>query len=201
MKVEHDYIDPDSTAELLDISGIDLDIDTGLFATKPYQFIGVIQTDGLNYDDIDEVSEFVSLYVGSGNDGHLFWIPAKAAPHFAEFAHKFLIDAYKHDELNINNGPISESFVLYHGTDGLVVAMIDPECGTTVFDDAISKFSEEHDLIPQYNSLQFDPTKAFNFEDCHLSSNLQIGRNDLAVDAFLRALHERGLIQELEYEE
>lgn len=206
MKVEfnNDVVDKNNYyIQLFDLAGADLDVDTDLFATKPYRFIGVVNTEGeddLDMTDMNSIMSFLSSYVGGGNDGHLFWIPAKAAPHFADFARKFLIEAYEHDELNLNNGPISESFVLYHGTDGLVVAMIDPECGTSVFDTCIAKFIEEYNITPQYSNRQFDPTRAFNFEDCHLSSNLRIGRNDHSVDVFLFALQERGLIQELEHE-
>jgi hypothetical protein len=187
--------------QLFDFSGPDLDVDTGLFLTKPYQVLGVWDVEGedeLDTQDMSSVATFLSFYLDSGNDGGLLWIPAKAANAFPEFATKFLMNAYSAEELNLSNGPISEAFVLYKTNDGLVGGLLDPECGTGVFAEAITQFLAEQGVENQDDFETFHPEKAFWFEDCHLSSNLKLGRNDETVDVFLKALHERGLVGELE---
>jgi hypothetical protein len=187
--------------QLFDLSGPELDVDTGLFLTKPHQVLGVWDMEGadeLDTQDMSSVGKFLSLYLDSGNDGGLLWIPVKAANAFPEFATKFLMNAYSAEDLNLSNGPVSEAFVLYKADDGIVVGLIDPECGTGVFAEAITQFLAEQSVESQDDFVTFDPEKAFWFEDCHLSSNLKIGRNDETVDVFLNALHARGLLGELE---
>jgi hypothetical protein len=204
MKLERVHCPSNTTymIDVYDLQGPDLDVDTGLFAKKPYRVIAVIDAPDENFDvhELQTVADTLSMNLDSGNDGGLWWIPASAAPHFPDFAKRFLFEAFQNDELNLDNGGVSEAFVLYDAGDGLVVAMIDPESGTSVFDTAISLFLEEQNIIAVSHMHWFDPSKSFNFEDCHLSSNLKIGRNDQCVDIFLRALQERGLINELETE-
>jgi hypothetical protein len=187
--------------QLFDFSGPDLDVDTGLFLTKPYQVIAVVDVEGedeLDTTDMPTVEQFLTLYLHSGNDGGLLWIPSKAADAFPEFAATFLKTAYSADELNLTNGPVSEAFVLYKAEDGLVVAVLDPECFTDVFDEAFNQFVSEQKLEVWDDVTQFDPEKAFAFSDCHLSSNLVLLRNGPTVDVFLQALQKRGLLDDLE---
>jgi hypothetical protein len=187
--------------QLFDLSGPDLDVDTGLFLTKPFQVIGVWDVEGedeLDTTDMSTVERFLTLYLGSGNDGGLLWIPAKAADAFPEFAATFLKTAYSADELNLTNGPVSEAFALYKAEDGLVVAVLDPECFTEVFDNAFNQFVSEQKLEVWDDVTQFDPEKAFSFSDCHLDSNLKLGRSSITVDVFLQALQTRGLLGDLE---
>lgn len=185
--------------DVYDLMGPDLEVETGLFTKKPFRVISVIDAPDEDFDvhELSTVADTMSNYLNSDNDGGLWWIPASAAPHFPDFAKRFLFDSFVNEELNLENGALSETFVLYDAGDGLVVAMIDPECFSNVFDTAISLFLEEQNITPVSNMTSFDPTKSFNFDGCHLSSNLRLGRYDQSVDVFLQALQERGLIANL----
>lgn len=189
--------------QLFDFYGTDLNVNTGLFknSVKPVRVLAVVDVEGqdeIDTHEMDTIASFFSDYLNSGNDGGLLWVPQKAAEAFPDFASRFLMEAYTKDELNLTNGPVTEAFVVYQAEDGLVVAMLDPECGTGVWDDFIKKFAADQGLEI---GTAFDPEKLFSFEDCHLDSNLKLGRNDESVDVFLTALHERGVLAQLENDE
>lgn len=179
-------------------------VDTGLFKTLSTGVIAVLDPQDMDDPDARSVKALrdeLSLHLGSGNDGGLAWIPAANAAAFAPFAADWLVQALERNALNLGNGPVSEAFVLYPVSDGLVVSlvvsMMDPECGTEVFDDLLEAFADAHQVLVAAQDFEvFDPTRLFWFEDCHLTDNLRVGRNSGDVDRFLEALYQRGLLDE-----
>lgn len=170
-------------------------VETDLFRVPGSGVVAVIDPQDLDDpENLGEkaVREALGLYLASGNDGGLAWIPAPFAAAFAPFVAIWLTQALERGALNLDNGALSEAFVLYPVADGLVVGMIDPECGTAVFDDLLDAFATAHH-VPREGGA-FDPDRLFSFEDCHLASNLRLGRSSAEVDGFLLALFQRGLL-------
>lgn len=175
-------------------------VETDLFTSPSTGVIAVLDAQGM--DDPDARSskalrDELAQHMGSGNDGGLAWIPAAYADAFAPFAAHWLTQAQERDALNFDNGPMAEAFALYPTADGLVVAMLDPECGTAVFEEMLEAFADAHRVPLAAQDVEvFDPARLFWFEDCHLADNLRVGRNSVDVDRFLDALYRRGLLDE-----
>lgn len=188
--------------QLFDFHGKDLEVETGLFGKKPNRVIAVVNVEGedeLDTHEMDTVEDFFTNYVNSGNDGGLLWIPAKHAAVFPEFASVFMMNAYDAGKLNLNNGPVSEALVMYPAEDGLVVAMIDPECDSGVWADLVAEFKnkygvEEQDGFTDFS--QFDTEKVFWFEGSHLAANMnESWRYTASVNAFLDVLKIRNMMK------
>lgn len=128
-----------------------------------------------NDDDIDtvdhsELQEKLSHCFNHSPDGMLAWVPKNLQDKFITFIGEFIVDQYHDDKLNFDNGSIAEAFGFQYFEKGMLVEMIDPECGTSVFYEAIEEFSKQENIEPEGEELNLD--EFFFYEGYHLSSAL-----------------------------
>lgn len=97
-------------------------------------------------------------------DGALWFLPKELLSDFKDFYCQYFSDNKK--EFNFTNGPYAESFAVYDGGDNYLIIFLDPECGSGIFEDVVTQFSEIYDIDEMYG------------EDCHICSKLSYDVSD-----------------------
>lgn len=103
-------------------------------------------------------------------DGFLLWVPQSFTQQFISFLPEFLIEQYKEQQINFDNGGIGEAFLFHQLNEGLLVECIDPECFSNLFKNCFHTFmNNNHILDSEFPTIN----DFFYVEECHLMSNIQ----------------------------
>ena len=113
-------------------------------------------------------------------DGALWFLPKNLLNDFKEFYY----DYFKNNsgQFNFTNGPFAESFAVFQMyEDKYIIVFLDPECGTGIFEDVVSQFSEIHNIDEMYG------------EECHIFSKLSSEPDDIEFlpEIFQKVIMER----------
>lgn len=119
--------------------------------------------------DYKELQEKLKYCFDHNPDGMLVWVPYSLQDKFITFIGEFIVDQYHQGELNFDNGSIAEAFGFHYHEKGILVEMIDPECGTGIFEEAINQFCQQENIIPS-KSYELDLNEFFFYEHSHLNS-------------------------------
>lgn len=124
------------------------------------------------YDKESEVSSAKDIgnALDSGPDGALFWLPNVEGlkESFIEFATDYWKKAFLEDNLNFDNGGVAETLFFHDFPQGTLVEMVDPECGTSIFDEVINEFLKKEKKAPRMGK---NLKTIYYHEDCHMDSN------------------------------
>lgn len=136
-----------------------------IFERRATGFITAFNTHDQENDDLVAA---IASDTNHGPDGAIFWMPNGYKNAFFAFAVEYMRDAYKQDRLNFGNGFVCETLLFQDFDAGTLVEMIDPECGTFLFEEMVNAFMLQHQLsFSSDNNL----TQFMYYEDCHLDSN------------------------------
>lgn len=120
--------------------------------------------------DHKELQEKLAHCFDHNPDGMLVWVPKNLQDKFITFIGEFIVDQFHTDKLNFDNGSIAEAFGFHYYEDGMLVEMIDPECGTSVFYEAIGNFAKQEHL--EHDGEELNLNEFFFYEGYHLNSAL-----------------------------
>ena len=125
----------------------------------------------INIDDNkDKLMSNLKDCLNSDPDGGLLWIPKKYSNDFISFIKEYILEKDKEEEINYSNGSVGEAFGFHYHEKGMLVEMIDPECFTEIFKEAIKRFCEFKN-IEEDTSEDMNLDKIFYYETCHLNSH------------------------------
>jgi hypothetical protein len=118
----------------------------------------------------EELQEKLAYCFDHNPDGMLVWVPINLQDKFITFIGEFIVDQYHGGNLNFDNGSIAEAFGFHYYKEGILVEMIDPECGTSVFYEALGEFSKQENI--EDDSEELNLNEFFFYEGYHLNSAL-----------------------------
>lgn len=115
-------------------------------------------------DNITMLGEKIYDSMNHDPDGYILFISNDYVETFIKFCQNHIIQSYKNNQLNFDNGGVSEIILFHSISNGIIVELIDPEC--------LSVFFKE--LIKEFQKIYSPTDKEFiNVELNHMFSSIQ----------------------------
>lgn len=122
-------------------------------------------------------------------NGVVVWIPRKHQDNFMSFVEQYMMEKYNRNELDFNNGSISEAIGFHYLEQGLFVELvyaasdkdtyIDGIYNRGIFNNLLNDFYEQEDIYEDEKDT-LDLTRVFSYRNNRMLSALQTREGDSA---------------------
>lgn len=133
----------------------------------------------------EEIVKNLSNDMNCSPDGWLVYISDKYQEKIKQLIRKEFLKAFKNDALNFDNGERSETILYHIVRDGMIIELVDPECGSEFFYDLIDKINE---FMENNNVDDF-----LSFELCHMPTHVHDLNDYEDGEKFLSILEKKNI--------